>query len=65
MKKEYLLAVTPFLVILLSYGLFVKNQEIAAAVVVVIYLDFIFGFDKLKINLKSKSIEIKDENRDS
>jgi ABC-type transport system involved in multi-copper enzyme maturation permease subunit len=65
MKKEYLLAVTPFLVILLSYGLFVKNQEIAAAVVVVIYLAFIFGFDRFKINLKSKTIEIKDENRDS
>ena len=65
MKKEYLLAATPFLVILLSYGLFVKNQEIAAAVVVVIYLAFVFGFDKLKINFKSKTIEIKDENRDS
>lgn len=64
MKKEYLLAVTPFLVILLSYGLFVKEQEIAAAVVVVIYLAFVFGFDRLKINLKSKTIEIKDESKD-
>lgn len=65
MKKEYLLAVSPFLVILLAWGLFEKDQEIAAAVVVVIYLAFVFGFDKLKINLKSKTIEIKDENRDS
>lgn len=64
MKKEYLLAISPFLVLLLSYGLFEKNQEIAASIVVVIYLAFIFGFDKLKINLKSKSIEIKDESKD-
>ena len=63
MKKEYLLAFTPFLVILLSYGLFVKNQEIAAAVVVVIYLAFIFGFDKLKFDFKKKQIEIKDESK--
>jgi hypothetical protein len=65
MKKEYLLAVSPFLVILLSYELFQKEQEIAAAVVMVIYLAFIFGFDKLKLDFKKKQIEIKDENRDS
>jgi hypothetical protein len=64
MKKEYLLAITPFLVILLSWGLFYKNQEIAASIVVVIYLGFVFGFDKVKINLKSKTIEIKDESKD-
>lgn len=65
MKKEYLLLVTPFLVILLSYGLFEKEEYYLSAGIVVVYLALIFGFDKFKVNLKSKTIEIKDENRDS
>lgn len=64
MKKEYLLIVTPFLVLALAYGLFQKEQEIAAAVVVVIYLALIFGFDKFKIDLKNKKIELEDESKD-
>lgn len=65
MKKEYLLVVTPFFVLLLAYGLFEKEQYYLSAGLVLFYLALIFGFDKLKINLKSKTIEIKDENRDS
>ncbi len=61
MKKEYLLVVSPFLVISLAWGLFEREQEILAAFVVVIYLAFIFGFDKFKFDLKNKKIEVEDK----
>jgi hypothetical protein len=49
----------------LCYALFQAAQYVFLAITGIVYLAFVFGIDKFKIDLKNKKVELEDENRDS
>jgi hypothetical protein len=49
----------------LCYALFQAAQYVFLAIIGIVYLAFVFGIDKFKIDLKNKKVELEDENRDS
>jgi energy-coupling factor transporter transmembrane protein EcfT len=49
----------------LCYALFLAEQYVFLAIIGIVYLAFVFGIDKFKIDLKNKKVELEDENRDT